>query len=308
MHINFNNDYFKIQKNNLSLFQNTLSYLGASLMQITLDNPLSAYRQFLQQYAKDSKGNLIEPKIALKKTNEIFYKYPISSSLSGLKPRIFGTFFKSIPKFSFIIIISYLFNNTQEIELIPATLASILSAPFINPIRMIEKQQRISLKEKGFQTPIKEILKKSYQYNFKPLFRGTTPLMLHSIISASTGLVGQPKLKKYIENKLNKNTNLSSLTCGFISTTILSPIYVILTNPLSRLEVVMQTNSINNKNISFLKASKIIINDTKKFGINGLFRGQGIGIAKAIFSLTVFHESRIFIQNQFKKNNLKPYS
>ena len=160
MHINFNNDYFKIQKNNLSLFQNTLSYLGASLMQITLDNPLSAYRQFLQQYAKDSKGNLIEPKIALKKTNEIFYKYPLSSSLSGLKPRIFGTFFKSIPKFSFIIIISYLFNNTQEIELIPATLASILSAPFINPIRMIEKQQRISLKEKGFQTPIKEILKK----------------------------------------------------------------------------------------------------------------------------------------------------
>ena len=76
-----NNDYFKIQKNGISLYQNTLSYLGASIIQITLDNPLSAYRQFLQQYTKDSKGNWIQPKIAIKKTNEIFYKYPLLNQI-----------------------------------------------------------------------------------------------------------------------------------------------------------------------------------------------------------------------------------
>ena len=37
----------------------------------------------------------------------------------------------------------------------------------------------------------------------------------------------------------------------------------------------------------------------------GIFRGQGIGIAKAIVSLTLFHEGRIFITNQFKQHNLK---
>ena len=42
-----------------------------------------------------------------------------------------------------------------------------------------------------------------------------------------------------------------------------------------------------------------------KFGLAGIFRGQGIGIAKAIVSLTLFHEGRIFITNQFKQHNLK---
>ena len=32
---------------------------------------------------------------------------------------------------------------------------------------------------------------------------------------------------------------------------------------------------------------------------------KGIGIAKAIVSLTLFHEGRIFITNQFKQHNLK---
>ena len=40
-------------------------------------------------------------------------------------------------------------------------------------------------------------------------------------------------------------------------------------------------------------------------GVFGIFRGQGIGIAKAIVSLTLFHEGRIFITNQFKQHNLK---
>ena len=44
--------------------------------------------------------------------------------------------------------------------------------------------------------------------------------------------------------------------------------------------------------------------DMAKFGLAGVFRGQGIGIAKAIVSLTLFHEGRIFLTNQFKEHNL----
>ena len=68
----FTDDYFKIQKNGISLYQNTLSYLGASAFRTICDNPLSAYRQFLQQHAIDSKGNILEPKLAMKNTNKIF--------------------------------------------------------------------------------------------------------------------------------------------------------------------------------------------------------------------------------------------
>ena len=40
-----------------------------------------------------------------------------------------------------------------------------------------------------------------------------------------------------------------------------------------------------------------------KFGLAGIFRGQGIGIAKAIVSLTLFHEGRLFLARQFKERN-----
>ena len=80
--------------------------------------------------------------------------------------------------------------------MVAATGASILSAPFINPIRMIEKQQRAYCRETKKEKPIMEILKESRAKNFRPLFRGTIPLMGHSLASATTGLVGQPQLKK----------------------------------------------------------------------------------------------------------------
>ena len=43
--------------------------------------------------------------------------------------------------------------------------------------------------------------------------------------------------------------------------------------------------------------------DMSKFGLAGVFRGQGIGIAKAIVSLTLFHEGRMFLARQFKSYN-----
>ena len=70
-------------------------------------------------------------------------------------------------------------------------------------------------------------------------------------------------------------------------------------------EVIMQTNSLKGNSISTMAALKELSTDMAKFGLAGIFRGQGIGIAKAIVSLTLFHEGRIFITNQFKQHNLK---
>merc|ERR1719453_663958 len=110
---------------------------------------------------------------------------------------------------------------------------------------MIEKQQRAHFKTTGKSKPIVEILRESSQKNFKPLFRGTVPLMGHSLASATTGLVGQPQLQKYIKETLGASGKLSGSVTGLISSALVSPIYVIMTNPLSRLEVIMQTASIS---------------------------------------------------------------
>ena len=86
---------------------------------------------------------------------------------------------------------------------------------------------------------------------------------------------------------------------------MVSPIYAIVTNPLSRLEVIMQTNSIKGESISVFAACREIGNDMATFGLAGVFRGQGIGIAKAIVSLTLFHEGRLWLHGTFKKKNIE---
>ena len=78
-----------------------------------------------------------------------------------------------------------------------------------------------------------------------------------------------------------------------------------LTNPLSRLEVIMQTNSIKGKSIPITDALKELAVDMKTNGMRGLFRGQGIGLAKAIVSLSLFHEGRLLLQDGFKSYNNK---
>ena len=60
------------------------------------------------------------------------------------------------------------------------------------------------------------------------------------------------------------------------------------------MEVIMQTSSINKKLISFTEAVKEVAQDTRKFGLPGMFRGQGIGMVKAILSLTLFHQVGCF--------------
>ena len=107
-----------------------------------------------------------------------------------------------------------------------------------------------------------------------------------------------------LQVKLGTQTGMGSVATGLIASAVVSPIYVGITNPLSRLEVIMQTSSIDQKSISVGQAIKEVISDSQKFGLRGIFRGQGIGIAKAVVSLTMFHEGRIWLtENQIARNH-----
>lgn len=302
--LGFGAAYFEVnKKTHISPFQTMIAYLGGSAFQTVGDNPVTAYRQLVQQYAKDLKGKAVDPKVASEEAKAVFRKSPVSASLSGLVPRLVGVGFKRVPKFGFLLGIAFISDNDGDVGLIAATGASILSAPFINPIRMIEKQQRAYFKQTGAEKPIMEILKESKAKNFKPLFRGTVPLMGHSLASATLGLVGQPKLQKYIKKELGTRTQLGSTFTGLVSSAVVSPVYVAVTNPLSRLEVIMQTSSINGKGISLGEALKEMTRDMREFGLRGVFRGQGIGIVKAVISLTMFHEGRLFLMDRFVDYN-----
>ena len=291
------------KKNGCSPFETMVAYLGGSAFQTVVDNHVTAYRQLVQQYAKDAAGKAVDPSIARAEANAVFKRAPVGASLSGLGPRLIGVGFKRIPKFGFLLGISYFLGEGGEVGMTAAVGASIFSAVFINPIRMIEKQQRAYFKTTGAEKPIMEILKESAAANYRPLFRGTFPLMGHSLASATTGLVGQPQLQKYIEKELGQVGGMSQFMTGLISSSLVSPIYIVMTNPLSRLEVIMQTSSIKGKSISLVEACGEVVRDSKEFGLRGIFRGQGIGIAKAIISLTMFHQGRIYLTDAFKERN-----
>jgi len=300
----FSADYYEVRKNGISPAQNMAAYLGGSAIQTVGDNPVTAYRQLVQQYAKGLDGQAVDPKVATSEANAVFMKTPVTASLSGLWPRLIGVLFKRIPKFGILLGYGVVTGDKSgKPGFGAATAASILSAPFINPVRMVEKQQRAFLKQTGVEKPIMDIMRESAAKNFAPLFRGTVPLMGHSLASAVLGLVGQPRLQKYIQDELGSSGMLGSSATNLVASAVVSPIYVVVTNPLSRLEVIMQTSSMQNKGITTLEACKEMAADMAKFGLAGVFRGQGIGIAKAIVSLTLFHEGRIFLSNQFRKHN-----
>lgn len=301
----FESSYYEVKKNGLSPFQNMVAYLGGSAFQTVGDNPVTAYRQFVQQYAKDVNNNAVDPKIARQEANAVFKRNPIGASLSGLWPRLVGVLFKRVPKFGLLLGYATLTGDSGDPGMVAATFASIMSAPFINPVRMIEKQQRAYLKTTGVEKPVLEILKESAAKKFMPLFRGTVPLMGHSFASATLGLVGQPKLQKWVQNEVGAHSNLGGSATNFVASAVVSPIYVVVTNPLSRLEVIMQTNSIKGSSISVTAAIKEMMVDMNTFGIRGIFRGQGVGLAKAIVSLSLFHEGRMFLARQFKESNIK---
>jgi hypothetical protein len=279
------------------------AYLGGSAFQTIGDNPVTAYRQLVQQFAKDANNKAVDPKIASQEAKAVFSKNPVGASLSGLAPRLIGVLLKRIPKFGILLGYTTITGDDGEPGFAAATAASILSAPFINPVRMVEKQQRANMKLTGVERPLSEIFVEARSKNFSPLFRGTIPLMGHSLASATLGLVGQPRLQKWVQKEIGSTGQFGASSTNFISSAVVSPIYVVVTNPLSRLEVIMQTNSMKGNSISVVEAVKEMSRDMVEFGMKGIFRGQGIGIAKAIVSLTLFHEGRMFLARQFKEHN-----
>jgi hypothetical protein len=319
-----NNNKIMSNNNNDNKFKNFIAYMGGSMFQITLDNPITSYRQLVQQYAKDSAGRMVAPEFARIEANRVFFRSPVSASLSGLTPRLFGATFKTAPKFGFFWGITALTGQTEP-GILSAIGSAIFSSYCINPVRMIEKQQRIQLRDKGVIKSVREILHEASRYGYRPLFRGTTPLIGHSAASAATGLVGQPRLQKYIQtyltggnrenngnrensensensenNDKNKMISFSKSSANLIASALVSPIYVVMTNPLSRMEVIMQTNSIHSPPISIHEALGELHCDVKMFGLKGMFRGQGVGIAKAIISLSLFHEGRMIMEHLLK--------
>merc|ERR1711997_1280685 len=116
-----------------SQFQAMSAYLGGSAFQTIMDNPITAYRQLVQQYAKDLQGNAVDPKVAQQEAKAVFRASPVQASLSGVGPRLVGVGFKRIPKFGILLGISFFLGQGESPGMLAATGASIFSAPFINP-------------------------------------------------------------------------------------------------------------------------------------------------------------------------------
>ena len=96
-------DFFVVKKSGLSQAQALSAYLGGSAFQTVMDNPVTAYRQLVQQYAKDVvTGQPFDPKVASQQAQSVFRSHPVSASLSGVGPRLVGVGFKRIPKFGIL--------------------------------------------------------------------------------------------------------------------------------------------------------------------------------------------------------------
>jgi hypothetical protein len=57
--------------------------------------------------------------------------------------------------------------------------------------------------------------------------------MGHSLASAVLGLVGQPRLQKWVQKEVGTKTSLGGSATNLVASAIVSPIYVVVTNPLS---------------------------------------------------------------------------
>ena len=59
----------------------------------------------------------------------------------------------------------------------------------------------------------------------------------------------------------------------------------------------IQVQNIEKPKMKINIAIKEYIKDVKLNGLKGFLRGQGAGIGKAVVSLTVFHETRMSLEN-----------
>jgi len=81
----FGAEYFEVGPKGISQAQTMAAYLGGSAFQTVMDNPVTAYRQLVQQYAKDIAGNTVAPEVALAEANKSFKANPLGACLSGVR-------------------------------------------------------------------------------------------------------------------------------------------------------------------------------------------------------------------------------
>ena len=300
----FSDEYWRVRKaSGVSQGQHLAAYLGGSAIQTCLDSPITNFRAQIIMLSKDANGNMVEPKIASSQAKEVFRKYPITASFASLTPRLGGVIFKRVPKFGILMGYSYLMGEDGEISMGAATTASILSSWPIQFFRQVQKIQLLEVRTTGKQIPVSKILQDASTVNFKPLFRGTTALMGHSFVSASLGLSIQPKLAKYVEEQVTSNTTFGKGAAILLSSMAITPLYILLTGPLTRIEYIMGARHVHADKITLTEAIKEIVRDSKQFGIRGVFRGNLIGIFKGIFSLSTFHFGREFCTGALKDRN-----
>jgi hypothetical protein len=289
----FTSDYFKIDRDQISGFQTLICYLGASSFTTLLNNPLTVYRQIIQQSSSD-------PIVANSTAKKLFTKSPLYVGLSGLSPRLFGLIVKKLPIYGTLSSLLYFRNEQEKVSFFTSIYFGIIGSIIINPLRFIEKQQRSLFLLNGKKVSIRDIYIQCKFQNFIPLYRGLLPHCAHSLLSSIFGIYLQPVLQKYFANNFQNQYRFQS---NFLSSCCVSPIYVIVSNPFIRIETIMQTSCVKSPKTSFVKAIEYLNNDYKQFGIKALFRGQGIGIVKAIFTLSIFHEVRMMISNFCKERN-----
>ena len=80
----FSSPYFTEEKNGITQFQLLQAYLLGSAFQTVCDNPVTAYRQLVQQYSTDLSGKIVSPEVASAEAKKTFRSNPIGASLSGL--------------------------------------------------------------------------------------------------------------------------------------------------------------------------------------------------------------------------------
>ena len=107
-------------QNGLSYFQTMAAYLEGSAFQTVGDNPVTAYRQLVQHYAKDLQGNVVDPKVASKEAKVIFIKNIMVASLYGLGPCLVGVGFNCTPKFGILLGISFFIGEVGDVDVVAA--------------------------------------------------------------------------------------------------------------------------------------------------------------------------------------------
>ena len=75
--------------------------LSSSMIQAIADNPLTSYRQLLQQYTKDKNGNYINPKLTNQKVRKNFLQKSNQCCFFRFKSKINWKFYKTCTKIWF---------------------------------------------------------------------------------------------------------------------------------------------------------------------------------------------------------------